>query len=155
MSPVAGAPSIAWPLFTIEVKGERGNRRVARLQNLHNGAVMLSNLYALKQICKREESFFDKVHAMTIEVYDGVAQLSCYCTTRSMTGQVRYLGEVVDTWSLLEASGRGYREARCCIHNAIEWVRSEAQEWIRSDLQSIEDMLISVPLSQITPPGSR
>ena len=155
MSPVAGAPSIAWPLFTIEVKGERGNRRVARLQNLHNGAVMLSNLYALKQMCKREESFFDKVHAMTIGVYDGVAQLPCYCTTRSMTGQVRYLGEAVDTWSLLEASGRGYREARCCIHNAIEWVRSEAQEWIRSDLQSIEDMLISVPLSQITPPGSR
>ena len=31
MSPVVGAPSIVWPLFTIEVKGERGNRRVARL----------------------------------------------------------------------------------------------------------------------------
>ena len=89
---------------------------------------MLLNLYALKQICEREESFFDKVHVMAVEVYDGVAQLSCYWATRSMTGQVRYLGEVVDTWSLLEASGRGYREARRCIHNAIECVRSEAQE---------------------------
>ena len=131
--PRIGERDLAWPLFTIESGGENGSRRVARLHNLHNGSVMLSNLYALKQMCKREESFFDKVHAMAVEIFDGSIQLSCYWATRSEKGQVRYLGESIETWSLLESSGRSYREACRCIHNAIEWVQSEAQEWIRSD----------------------
>ena len=88
---------------------------------------------------------------MGIEIYEGCVQLSCYWA-QSKTGQIRYLGQSLETWSLLESSGRSYREARRCIHNAIDWVRSEAQEWIRSDLQAIEDVLISVPLSHITQP---
>ena len=150
--PTIGERDLAWPLFTIESGGENGSRRVARLHNLHNGSVMLSNLYALKQMYKREETFFDKVHAMGVEIFDGSIQLSCYWATRSEKGHVRYLGDSIETWSLLESSGRSYREARRCIHNAIDWVRSEAQEWIRSDLRAIEDKLISVPLSQLTQP---
>lgn len=51
--PVTSAEYIAWPFFTVEANGEKGSRREARLRNLHNGAVMLSNIYALKQRCKR------------------------------------------------------------------------------------------------------
>ena len=116
---------------------------------------MLSNLYALKQKCRREETFFDKVHAMGVEIFDTCVQLSCYWATRSKSGEIKYLGTRLQTWILLNRGDSGYREARLCIHNAIDWVRSEAQEWIRSDLQSIEDMFVSIPHSQITPPKSR
>ena len=154
MLPVIGARCLAWPLFTIESRGEEGSPRLARLRNLHNGAVMLSNLYALKQKCRREETF-DKVHAMGVEIFDSCVQLSCYWATRSESGEIKYLGTKLQTWTLLNKGDHGYKEARLCIHNAINRVRSEAQEWIRSDLQSIEDMLVSVPLSQVTPPKFR
>ncbi|KAL2057954.1 hypothetical protein ABVK25_001571 [Lepraria finkii] len=35
--PVASNPGLAWPLFTAEFKGDKGDLKVARLQNLHNG----------------------------------------------------------------------------------------------------------------------
>ena len=60
--------------------------------------------------------------------------------------------KTLETWCLLTSSGRHYKEARFYIRNAIEWVRSEAQEWIYSDLQAIEDMLISVPLADLMQP---
>ena len=150
MSPVIKARGLlAWPFFTVEGKGKRGSRRVYGLQNLHNGAVMLSNLYAIKQKCRREEEFFDKVHAMGVEIFDGSVQLSCYWATRTKTGEISYCGEVVQTWTLLDIHGHGYKQARLCIHNAIDWVRDEAQKWIRSDLQAIEDMLVSVPINHL------
>ena len=147
--PVIGAQGLAWPLFTVEAN-ERGSRRVCRLQNLHNGAVMLSNLYALKQKCSREEEFFDKVHAMGVEFFDSSVQLSCYWATRTKTGEISYRGETLQTWTLLDIHGHGYKQARLCIHNAIDWVRDQAHKWICSDLQAVEDMLNSVPLSRIT-----
>ena len=42
--PVVGHSNLAIPLFTVEAKGDGGILRVARSQNLHNGATMLSNL---------------------------------------------------------------------------------------------------------------
>ena len=155
MFPIKSERTLAWPLFTIEAKGASGTRAVARLQNLHNGAIMLSNIYALKQMCGAEESFFDKVHVMGVEFFEGCVELSCYWATRSETGEIRYLGESLQTWCLLNSSGEHFKEARSCIHNAMEWVRSEAEEWIRADLQAIEDKLTSIPLSQLTPPVSR
>ena len=80
MRPVIGAPSLQWPLFTVESRREEGSTRLTRLRNLHNGAVMLSNLYALKQKYGREETF-NKVHAMGVEVFDSCVQLSCYWAT--------------------------------------------------------------------------
>ena len=150
--PVIGAQYITWPFFTVEAKGEKGSRRVYRLQNLHNGAIMLSNLYALKKKCKREEAFFDKVHVMEVEFFEGCVSLSCYWATRPGPGQVKYFGKTLETWCLLSSSGTHYKEARSCIRNAIDWVRSEAQEWIYSDLQAIEDILIGVPLADLLQP---
>ena len=143
---------MAWPFFTVEAKGEEDSIREARLQNLHNAAVMLSNLYALKQKCKREETFFDKVHVMGIEFFGVSFSLSCYRATRSETGQVKYLGKTLDTWCLLTSPGTHCKEARSCIRNAIEGLRSETQEWIHSDLQAIEDTLVDVPLADLMEP---
>ena len=68
---------------------------------------------------------------------------------QSESGEIKYLGIRLQTWTLLNRDDHGLKEARLCIHSAIDRVRSEAQEWIRSDMQAIEDMLISVPLSQV------
>ena len=155
VSPVINANELAWPFFTVEAKGEKGTRRVSRLQNLHNGAVMLSNLYALKQKCKREETFFNKVHVMGVEIFEGCVQLSCYWATRSRTGEIKYRGDILQAWTLIDVHGHQYKQARLCIRNAIDWVQDQAQKWIRSDLQAVEDMLVDVSLSEIPLPISR
>ena len=155
INPVVNESGLAFPFFTVEAKGEKGTRRVSRLQNLHNGAVMLSNIYALKQKCKREESFFDKVHVMGVEIFEGSVQLSCYWATRSRTGEIQYRGGILQAWTLFDIHGQQYREARLCIRNAIDWVRTQTQEWIRSDLQAVEDMMVNTSLSEIPPRISR
>ena len=119
------------------------------LQNLHNGAIMLSNIYVLKQECKREETFLDKVHAIGAEFFEGGVSLSCYWATRPGPGEVKYFGKTHETWCLLTSSGTHYKEACSYKANAIGCVRFEAQEWIHPDLQVIEDMLISAPLADL------
>ena len=108
---------------------------------------MLSNLYALKQKCKREETFFDKVHVIGIEFFGVSVSLSCYWATRTEAGHVKYLAKTLDTWCLLTKSETSCKEARTCIHNAIDWLLFETQAWIHSDLQAVEDTLVDVPLA--------
>lgn len=86
---------MAWPIFTIEAKGDRGSLRVARLQNLHIGAVMLSNMFELKRKCGNEEAFFNKVHVIGIELTAESVQLSCYWACRNDLGVVEYFGKML------------------------------------------------------------
>ena len=78
ISPVAGYRNVAWPIITIEIGGDGGSVRVVGLQNLHNGAVMLSNFFELKRLCGDEEAFFDKIHVIGVELTAESIRLSCY-----------------------------------------------------------------------------
>ena len=51
---------------------------VVGLRNLHNGAVILSNLFELERECGDEEAFFDKVHVIGLELTVESVQLSYY-----------------------------------------------------------------------------
>ena len=97
--PVASNPGLAWPLFTAEVKGNKGDLKVARLQNLHNGAIMLSNLLHIRKFYREEEEFFNKVHAMSLELTAESIQLSCYWAVRGESGDVKYYSMQLRTWT--------------------------------------------------------
>jgi hypothetical protein len=153
--PVAQNAKLIWPLFTVEVKGDGGNLKVAKLQNLHNGAVMLSNLFQLRQASGNEKDFFGKVHVMSVELTTESVNLSCYWAIQLGTTEINYYGLSLGCWSPNDPTGKSYREARRCTRNALDWVKSQGYSWIDSDMKSLEESLKSEQLSQITPPQSQ
>ena len=119
ISPIAGFRSVAWPILTIEARGDRWSMRVARLQNLHNGAIMLSNLFELKRKCGNEEDFFNKVHVIDVELTAESVQLSCYWSCRNNIGGVECFGKRLQCWSLFDETGDSLRNARRGIRNVV------------------------------------
>ena len=138
ISPIAGFKSVAWPIFTIGARGDGGSMRAARLQNLHNGAVMLSNLFELKRKCGNEEPVFNKVHVIGVELTAESVQLSCYWAYRNDIGIVEYFGKSLQSWSLFDATGESLRNARRGIRNVVEWIKPRIFEWIQSDMAAFE-----------------
>lgn len=150
--PVAKEPGLAFPLFTVEVKGSGGDFRITRLQNLHNGATMLSNLWHIRQFYDEEthEAFFNKVHALSLQLTQESIQLSCYWATRKEDGQLKFYGTEVDIWPI--SKPEQYKKAYRYTCNALEWVRDQAFEWISPALATLEGSLdASVP----TPPPTQ
>ena len=150
--PVAKDPRLAFPLFTVEVKGPGGTLKVAKLQNLHNGATMLSNLWHIRQFYDEEthDAFFNKVHALSLQLTHEVIQLSCYWATRKQDGNLKFYGTEVDIWPI--SKPEQYKKAYRYTCNALEWVRDQAYEWIFPALATLEESLItSVPM----PPPTR
>ncbi len=150
--PVAGQPSLAFPLFTVEVTGDRGSLKCARLQNLHNGATMLSNLWRIRQFYDKEKEgeFFNNVHALSLQLTAETIQVSCYWATRNGNGKIRFYGTEVRTWTLYE--GDQYKEACRYTLNAMDWVRNQASGWIHSALARLEASLdTTIP----TPPPTQ
>lgn len=76
--PLSTANHISWPLFTAEVTGEKGSLRAAKLQNLYNAAIMLSNLRELMKAALNEAEFFNKIHVMSLQLTTETVQLSYY-----------------------------------------------------------------------------
>ena len=151
VSPIAGFKSVAWPIFTIEVSGEGGSMRAARLQNLHNGAVMLSNLFELKRKCGNGEAFFNKVHVIGVELTAESVQLSCYWARRNDIGIVEYFGKSLQRWSLFDATGDSLRNARRSIRNVVGWIKPRTFEWIQSDMAAFEVKNEQILHPQISP----
>ena len=139
------------PLFTIEVKGDRGSLKVARLQNLHNGATMLYNLLRIREACpgKETDDFFNKVHAMSLELTADVVQLSCYWAARDGDGTINYYGRVTHVWTPYD--GSHYKQAHRYIRNALEWVRGQALGWVCSALSALETQIKTNPSLLTTP----
>ena len=151
ISPIAGFKCVAWPIFTIAASGEGGSMRVAMLQNLHNGAVMLSNLFELKRKCRNEEAFFNKVHVIGVELTAESVQLSCYWACRNDIGIVEYFGKSLQCWSLFDVTGESLRNARRGIRNVVEWIKPRTFEWIQSDTAAFEIENEQILQSQIAP----
>ena len=147
ISPIAGFRSLAWPIITVEAREDGGSMRAARLQNLHNGAVMLSNLFELEQKCGNEEAFFNKVHVIGVELPAESVQLSCYWACRNDIGVVEYFGKRLQCWSLFDETGGSLRNAQRGICNVLEWIKPRTFEWIQSDMAAFE-----IKNEQILPP---
>ena len=88
ISPAAGYRNVAWPIFTIEIGGDGVTVGVVGLQNLHNGAVLLSNLFELKRLCGDEAAFVDKIHVIGVKLTAESIRLSCYWAFRNDLGGV-------------------------------------------------------------------
>ena len=151
ISPIAGFRSVAWPIFIIEARGDGGSMRVARLLNLHNAAVMLSNLFELKRKCGNEKTFFNKVHVIGVELTAESVQLSCYWSCRKNNGGIEYFGKMLQCWSLFDETGDSLRDARRGIHNVFEWMKTWTFEWIQSDMAAFEIKNEQILHSHITP----
>ena len=138
--PVSGNSELAIPLFTIEVKGNKGSTKVASLQNLHNGATMLANLLRVWNACLGEntDGFFNKVHAMSLELTAETVHLSCYWA-RKENGEIIYYGRSLYGWIL--SSDEDYKKAHRYTRNALEWVREQAFEWLCPALSVLGDKL--------------
>ena len=150
--PVVADSKLAFPLFTVKVKGDSGSLRVARLQNLHNGATMLSNLWRIRQFYDKEmeDKFFSKVHALSLQLTPQAIQLSCYWAAHGDNGQITFYGTQVRTWSPFEDDN--FNKAYRYTCNALEWVRNQAFDWICSALATLEGHLNNpVP----TPPSTQ
>lgn len=152
--PVVSTNKLSWPLFTAEVKGDGGSLRIAKLQNLHNAAIMLSNLRELMKAAAKESDFFNKTHVLSLQLTPESIQLSYYWATRSENGQVSYYGNVLETWSPNNQRGGQYDEARRCIHNAIELVQTKAYDTIHSCMADVEKVYPPRPMAQIPSPRS-
>lgn len=150
--PVVSTNKLSWPLFTAEVKGDGGSLRVAKLQNLHNAAIMLSNLRELMRAAAKEADFFNKIHVCSLQLTPESIQLSYYWATRSETGQVSYYGNVMETWSPNNQRGGQYDEARRCVHNAIELVKTNAYDTIRSCMADVEQRYAPRTMAHIPSP---
>ena len=148
IAPIAGNSRVVIPLFTIEIKGGKGVFDVIRLQNLHNGATMLANLFEIWKLNQDEDGFFNKVHAMSLELTKESIQLSCYWARKSDQG-IEFYGRALYGWHLYD--GHSFKKAHRYIRNALEWVREQAFQWVCPALSALEDMLTTSPLPLTTP----
>ena len=98
----------------------------------------------------KEEEFFNKVHAMSLELTAESIQLSCYWAVRGESGDVKYYGMQLRTWT--PKDGSQYKEARRFVRNALDWVKAQAFEWICSAMKTLEGAVI---LSGPTPPPTQ
>jgi hypothetical protein len=174
--PVPLRPQLSWPYLTVELKGETGSLRVASLQNLHNGAVMLNNLLLLKRAAGKaggEEEFLGKTHVLSIEFTTETITLSCYWASLAATatataegaaapaapaaddsnstsnsGGLQYHGRRVRTWLIDDPS------ATACVFRAISWMQAKNFAWISADMKEVERKLQNINHG-MTPPPSR
>ena len=135
--PIATEP-LVFPLFAIEAKGEKGSLRVARLQSLHNGATILSNLLYLRRNSANSEAnlkyFFNRIHVLSFEITDQCIHMSGYWATSNPDGGVAYHGTMLAAWCPFMVEQ--YKEAHRYLRNAMEWVRESAYPWIVEDLKT-------------------
>jgi hypothetical protein len=128
--PTESGSNLAFPLFTVETKK---NLKIARLQNLHNAAVMLNNL---SKLVRKKKEFFGKAHVFTLSLTPESIELCYYWATKDANGEISFYGQACDSWSTI--SKYGYTEPRDCTRNALSWVLSQARLWIPRDLEALE-----------------
>ena len=115
---------------------------------------MPSNLRRLRNETSNQSLFYDKFHAMSLELTPESINLSCYWAKEKDGGSVTYYGKTLGCWSPNDPSGSSYREAYRCIRNALEYVKRKAHSWIESDLQIYEHNIKLGKTNPITPPLS-
>jgi len=137
----------------VEGKGDQGNLKVLRLQNLHNGAAMLYNLLQVGRASGSDtDDFFNKIRATVVGLTTESIEL-CYFWATLEGDEVCFYGRVYDCWSLNNRSLALYREGRRCIRNACDWTLWNTHTWVEPRLQTLEVDPLGL-LNVFTPPES-
>ncbi len=140
LRPVATYPLLHWAYFTVEAKGAKKTLREARLQNLHNGAVMLNNMLCIKQALGKEavEAFLNQIHVASLELTTETIQISGYWASSAADGSVKFYGITVGCWTPNDPEGKQFGQARKAALNAIAWMRKETHASVSKDMQAYE-----------------
>jgi len=140
LRPVATYPSLHWAYFTVEAKGAKKTLREARLQNLHNGAVMLNNMLCIKQALGKEavEAFLGKIHVASLELTTETIQISGYWASSAADGSIKFYAMTVGWWTTNDPEGKQFSQARKAALNAIAWTRKETHDSVSKDMQAYE-----------------
>jgi hypothetical protein len=149
-TPLADTPLLHFPTFTVEAKGDKGNSKVSRLQNLHNAAVMGHSLLMVHKILKSDSNFFNKIFATTLSLTTESMKLS-YCWAVQDEGQVCYCSRIYDSWPLNNKNVALFREGYRSIRNALEWCGTMTEERLMPGLEPLNKTSTPMP----APPQSR
>ena len=148
-SPVSETPLLCFPAFTVEAKGDKGNLKVSRLQNLHNAAVMGYSLLMVHKKLGCESTFFKKIYATTLSLTNESMELS-YCWAVQGAREVWYYSRVYDSWPLNNRDVGLFQRGCRCIRNALEWSITTTGQRLEPRLREANQMLTPIP----TPPSS-
>ena len=133
------APELIWPYFTIEAKGWRGVLRVAELQNAHNGAIMVNNMFQLKVALGKEQEFYDRIQAVTMDLTTESIAFSGHFLTKSSTGLKYYSQRLAPVESTQNTDG--FKKSYARGMNLVEHMRQATEAWIRKDMEELERKL--------------
>ena len=139
--PVLLVLQIAFPCFTIKAKGDAGNLKTLRLQNLFNAHVMLNNILKLRQSVGTEESFLGQARIFLLGVITELIKLYYYQVSQDVNGQINFKGQAFNSWNLNSKSDYDYNEAYKYTKNTLDLVASKTQESIQTDLQRLKDKI--------------
>ena len=147
------APKHEWtiPLFTIEVTGDKGSLKVARLRKLHNGATMLYNLLRIREACPGNETGGFLIKSMQCLWNSRQMYFNCPVTGQLAMEMERSTTMVEFTHVWTPYDGSHYKQAHRYIRNALEWVRAQALGWVCSALSALETLIKANPSLLTTP----
>ena len=148
---------LAWPYFTVETKGRQGHLDVARLQNSHNGAIMLNNMLQLKRTLNKEHEILGSMRVITMELTTESISLCGHMVVRNASGDPEFHSWCLSCGSAVDPTGRSFKESYRQAMNAVELMRKQTLDWITTDMGLLEAKLVSSMqqgLNQITPPLS-
>lgn len=149
-----GLPAFTWPVFTIEGKGDAGKLKIAHLQNMNNGSVMVNNILELKRRVGSDGDFYDRAMILTLDATPESLQLHCHWVSRVADGRVKFfMGELAD-WRPRNKKADQFLEAYRSITNAVEYIRKLALEELKRDCQALVDRQGEIQVPELlTPTG--
>lgn len=128
-TPVICLPKLAFPIFTLEVKGLESTI-FSNQQNMHNGSCMLRNLCHLRSLVNRS---CQNLVVFTASVSPEKISLHAHWA-RQTQFQMTYASKEVKAWS------PGSENLECAVRvfaNVIYHSLEEHEKWIRQDLQTL------------------
>ncbi|KIW01739.1 uncharacterized protein PV09_06915 [Verruconis gallopava] len=152
--PIKCLPSLAFPLVTVEAKGDRG-QNVCRSQSLHNAAVMLHQLLRLWEDTNAEGELFYKSLVCTISITTQTCAVSHFWMVPGANGTVSVYGRLFKSWTLNLQEAIGLSSIVTCIRNAIDFTIKRGTKLITERLEALEAMTIYTPPSSCCSPSCR
>ena len=149
--PIKCLPSLVFPLIAIEAKGDRG-QNVCRSQNLHNAAVILSQLVRLWEDTDSLDELLGKSLACTISITTQTCAISHFWLEAGIAGsRPRVRGGLLRSWSLNVQTPTALHEIVSCIERVISFTIERGARLIRERLEILENIIVAMPSPSCSP----
>jgi hypothetical protein len=142
--PIKCLPSLAFPLVTVEAKGDRG-QNVCRSQSLHNAAVMLHQLLRLWEDTESASELFYKSLVCTISITTQTCAISHFWIAPGVNGLVSVYGRLFKSWTLNLQDSIDLSAIVTCIRNTIDFTITRGTKLITERLQALEMTVTAIP----------